>query len=46
MPKICPFRIAFVNDKCAEEGCMWYVSSTKMCAVKDIAHTLKEKGKK
>jgi len=26
---------------CKEEGCAWWVSSTGMCVVKDLAHTLK-----
>ena len=41
--KMCPFKAVMARDKCDQESCAWFVSSSNMCAVKDIAHTLKKK---
>lgn len=43
MQKTCGLaKIAGRGIECTEEGCAFWVSSTKMCVIKDIAHTLKQ----
>lgn len=42
MAKICGMSTIGLVRQCIEEECAWWVSSAGMCAIKDIAHTLKQ----